>query len=55
MTQSVWIRSVHVRFAVDRVALGQVFLRVRRFCPATIVPSVVVQGPLHAHVLLPEG
>jgi hypothetical protein len=30
--------SVHVRFVVDKVALGQVFLRVLRFSPANIIP-----------------
>jgi hypothetical protein len=31
-------RSVHVGFVVDKVALGQVFLRVLRFSPVSIVP-----------------
>jgi branched-subunit amino acid transport protein len=29
-------RSVHVGFVVDKVALGQVFLRVLRFSPVSI-------------------
>jgi hypothetical protein len=30
-------RSIHVRF-VDKVALGQVFFRVLRFSPVSIIP-----------------
>jgi hypothetical protein len=30
--------SVHVGFVVDKVALGQVFLRVLRFSPVIIIP-----------------
>jgi hypothetical protein len=30
--------SVHVRFIVDKVALGQVFLRVLRISPVNIIP-----------------
>jgi hypothetical protein len=30
--------SVHVRFAVNEVALGHVFLRVIRFSPANVIP-----------------
>jgi len=30
--------SVHVGFVVDKVALGQVFLRVLRFSPVSIIP-----------------
>jgi hypothetical protein len=31
-------RSVHVVFVVDKVALGQAFLRVLRFSPLSVVP-----------------
>jgi hypothetical protein len=34
-------RSVHVGFAVDKVALGQVFPRVLRFSPVNFIPSVL--------------
>jgi hypothetical protein len=33
--------SVHVRFVVDKVALGQVFLRVLRFSPVNLIPPVL--------------
>jgi hypothetical protein len=33
-------RSIHVGFVVDKVALGQVFLRVLRFSPANIIPPL---------------
>jgi len=39
-------RSVHRRFVVDKVALGQVFLGVRRFPPVIIIPSMP-----HTHIL----
>jgi hypothetical protein len=32
--------SVHVEFVVDKVALGQVFLRVLRFSPVNFIPPV---------------
>jgi hypothetical protein len=31
-------RSIHVWFVVDKVALGEVFLRVIRFSPVNIIP-----------------
>jgi hypothetical protein len=31
-------RSIHVGFVMDKVALGQVFLRVLRFSPVNIIP-----------------
>jgi hypothetical protein len=31
-------RSINVGFVVDKVALRQVFLRVLRFCPVSIIP-----------------
>ena len=34
-------RSVRVGFVVDRVALGPVFLRVRRFDPVSIIPPTL--------------
>ena len=33
--------SVHVEFMVDKVALGQVFLRVLRFSPISVIPPVL--------------
>jgi hypothetical protein len=33
--------SVHVGFVVDKVALGQVFLRVLRFLPVSFIPPVL--------------
>ena len=36
--------SLHVRFVVEKVALGQVFLPVLRFRPATVILPVVVYG-----------
>jgi branched-subunit amino acid transport protein len=40
---------IHVGFVVDRVALGQVFLRVLQFSPANIIPPL-----LHIHLLPPH-
>jgi hypothetical protein len=34
-------RSVHVGFVVDKVVLGQVFLRVLRFSPVSFIPPVL--------------
>jgi hypothetical protein len=34
-------RVVHVGFMVDKVALGQVFLRVLRFSPVNFIPLVL--------------
>jgi hypothetical protein len=34
-------RSVHVGFVVDKVALGQGFLRVLRFSPVNFIPPVL--------------
>jgi hypothetical protein len=33
--------SVHVGFVVDKMALGQVFLRVLRFSPVNFIPPVL--------------
>jgi hypothetical protein len=33
--------SVHLRFVVDKVALGQVFPRVLRFSPVNVIPPVL--------------
>jgi hypothetical protein len=41
--------SIHVGFVVDKVALGQVFLRVLRFSPVTIIPPL-----LHIHLSPPH-
>jgi hypothetical protein len=41
--------SRHVGFMVDKVALGQVFLRVLRFYPANIIPPL-----LHIHLSPPH-
>jgi hypothetical protein len=40
-------RSVHVRFVVDKAAIGQGFLRVLWFSPVTLTPPM-----LHAHLYL---
>jgi len=40
--------SVHVRFAVQEVAMGQVFLRVLRFYPVRIIPQTH-HTHLHTH------
>jgi hypothetical protein len=37
--------SVHVGFVVDKVALGQVFLRILWFSPVNIIPP-----GLHTHI-----
>ena len=42
-------RSAHVRFVLDKVALGQVFLPVLRFTPVSIIPSLL-HSHLHLHV-----
>jgi branched-subunit amino acid transport protein len=34
-------RPVHVRFVVDKVALGQTFLRVLRFIHVSIIPQLL--------------
>lgn len=39
-------RQVRVGFMVDRVALGQDFLRVLRVCPVSIIPSML---NIHVH------
>jgi hypothetical protein len=36
--------SFHVGFVVDKVALGQVFLRVLRFYPVNFIPPVLNQN-----------
>jgi hypothetical protein len=33
--------SVHVKFLVEKVALGQVFLRVLPFSPVNLIPPVL--------------
>jgi hypothetical protein len=35
------VRSVHVGFVVDKVAVGQVFPRVFRFSPVNFIPPVL--------------
>jgi len=40
-------RSAYMRFVVDKVALGQVFFRVFRFYPLSIIPT-----NLHTHLHL---
>jgi len=44
-------RSVHVRFVVDMVVLGQVFLRVLRYSP---VSTILPMFHIHLHVTLTE-
>jgi hypothetical protein len=43
--------SDHVRFLVDTVALGQVFVRVRPFFPGSNIPAVL-RGYLHLILVL---
>jgi hypothetical protein len=49
LTMTPWLRSfaglsprrpgsIHAGFVVDKVALGQVFLRVLRFSPVSVIP-----------------
>lgn len=45
---------VHVSFAVDKVALGEVFLRVVRFASASIVLSML-HARNYLQLLFPEG
>jgi len=33
------LRPVHVRYVLEKVALGQVFVRALMFSPVTIIPS----------------
>jgi hypothetical protein len=40
---------IHMGFVVDKVALGQVFLRVLRFSPVSIIPPL-----LHIHLSTPH-
>jgi hypothetical protein len=42
--------AVFVGFVIDKVALGQVFLRVLRFSPASIIPPL-----LHIHSCIMWG
>jgi hypothetical protein len=35
LTAEAWV-TIHVGFVVDKAALGQVFLRVTRFCPVDV-------------------
>jgi hypothetical protein len=46
-----FIRSVHVRLVVKKVALGQVFLRAVQFSPVSIIPPTL-HTHLHLHVAL---
>jgi hypothetical protein len=39
--------SIHVRFVVDKVALGQAFLRVLRFSPVNIIPPSLSPNSYH--------
>jgi hypothetical protein len=34
-------KLVHVEFLVDQVAIGQVFLRVHRFYPVSVIPLLL--------------
>ena len=42
-TAGLWCDSwtVHLRFVVDKIALGQVFFQVLRFYPVSIIPPLV--------------
>jgi hypothetical protein len=62
LTATAWVRAQvnPVGFVVDKAALGQVFLRVLRFCPVNIIPpwtplsgklkkySNFIHSPLHS-------
>ena len=45
--------AVQVKFLVDKVALGQDFLRVLRFCPVSIIP-LLLHTHHHSHAALPR-
>jgi len=45
-------RSVHLRFAVDKVLLGQPCPRVFRFCPVSVIPPMLRTHLIHM-LLLP--
>jgi hypothetical protein len=46
-----YARSVLVRFVVDKVALGQVFLQILRFSPVSIIPPIL-HTHLHLHLAI---
>jgi hypothetical protein len=48
----VHIRPVHVRFVVDKVTLGLVFLRLLRFSLVSIIPPML-HTHINLHVALP--
>jgi hypothetical protein len=48
------LKSVHVRFMVEKVALGQAFVLVLRFLPVSIIPPKL-RSRLHVRVQLRVG
>jgi hypothetical protein len=44
--------SVHVGFVVDKMALGQVYLRVLRFSPVNFIPPVLHYSDKRKEVLI---
>jgi len=44
--------SVHVRFVVDKVALGQVFLQILQFSPFSIIPPILHTYFIHLSLIL---
>jgi hypothetical protein len=66
LTAAAWVRAQvnPVGFMVDKVALGQVFLRVLQFSPVNIIPQwaphfrklkkkQLVHSPIHSFILIP--
>ena len=48
-------RSVHVRFVVEKVSVGQVPVPVLLFPPVSTVPPLLHTHPVTYMLLLPEG
>jgi hypothetical protein len=44
--------SIHVGFVVGKVALGQVFFRVLRFSPVSIIPPSFHLRPTKQHIII---
>jgi hypothetical protein len=50
LTAAAWVRASRINplvFVVDKVAVGQVFLRVIRFYPVSIIPPCAPHSLLH--------
>jgi hypothetical protein len=46
--------SVHVGFLVDKMALGQIFPRVLRFFPVSLIPPVLHYTEIRKKTTLPD-